>query len=237
MSFPQEIASFPFYSTFHQILMAGVNANQAAQLSYLRNLQQIAFKPSPPSSSKLPNHPVVFDFNGDLNYVEFNSDLLVQDPNPAYTDWANKSTAYKNWLNAGSPAAVPPAVNPVDPGPAPTPMYFDRTVKKHIKVPLLAVVDIRPMAIDHITADLSIKLKSEFSKTDTSQFKFDQSIDVGLDLGFLNVKSHTEISYQQSSSQTQGTTREYNLEVHMDASTQPLNAPLKNIIDYLIRAN
>lgn len=197
-SFPQEIASFPFYATFHQILMAGVNANQAAQLGYIRNLQMIAFKP--PATPTAPTGSTVFKLSGDLNYVEFDSELEIEEPNPA-----------------------------------PPPEFTTRKVNKRIKVPLLAIVDVRPMAIDKITADLSIKLKSEFSKTDASQFKFDQSIDVGLDLGFLNVKSHTEISYQQSSSQTQGTTREYNLEVHMEASTQPLNAPLKNIIDYLIR--
>ncbi len=197
--FPQEIASFPFYSTFHQILMAGVNANQAAQLSYVRNLQMIAFQPqaNPPAAG----NSTVFQLSGPLNYVEFDSDLEVEEPVP----------------NS----------NP--------PVFNKRTVKKHIKVPLIAVVDVRPMAIDKLTADLSIKLKSEFSQTNASQFKFDQSLDIGVEYKFLSVKSHTEISYQQSSSQTQGITREYNLEVHMEATTQPLNAPLKNIIDYLIR--
>lgn len=199
-NFPQEIASFPFYSTFHQILMAGVNANQAAQLSYVRNLQMIAFQPS--ANPPAPGNSTVFQLSGPLNYVEFDSDLEVEEP-------------------------VDPPTNP--------PTVKTRKVKKHVKVPLIAVVDVRPMAIDKITADLSIKLKSELSQTNSSQFKFDQSLDIGIEYKFLSVKSHTEISYQQSSSQTQGTTREYNLEVHMEASTQPLNAPLKNIIDYLIR--
>jgi hypothetical protein len=202
--FPSEIASFPFYATFYQILMAGVNANQAAQLSYIRNLQLIAFQPPSPPLAALPaGSSTIFQLSGKLNYVEFDSELEIDTPK--------------------TPATVPAT-------------FDTRLVQKHVKVPLLAVVDVRPMAIDKLTADLSIKLKSEMSDTKTSQFKFDQSVDVGLDLGFLNVKSHTEISYQQSSSQTQGTTREYNLEVHMEASTQPLNAPLKNIIDYLLRA-
>jgi hypothetical protein len=202
-NFPQEIASFPFYATFYQILMAGVNANQAAQLSYIRNLQLIAFRnqEAPATAPTDKTKPAtVFNLKGPLNYVEFDSELDIEEP-----------------------SANPP------------PPFTTRTVKKYVKVPLLAVVDVRPMAIDKITADLSIKLKSEVVKKDESQFKFDQAIDVALDLGFLSVKSHTEISYQQSSSLTQGTTREYNLEVHMEASTQPLNAPLKNIIDYLIR--
>lgn len=204
--FPQEIASFPFYSTFHQILMAGVNANQAAQLSYVRNLQMIAFNQPPAQPAQPPAagqvDSTVFRMNGPLNYVEFDSDLEVEEP-------------------------VNPPTNP--------PTFRTRKVKKRIKTPLIAVVDVRPMAIDKLTADLSIKLKSELSQTNSSQFRFDQALDIGVEYKFLSVKSHTEISYQQSSSQTQGITREYNLQVHMEASTQPLNAPLKNIIDYLIR--
>lgn len=207
--FPQEIASFPFYSTFSQILMAGVNANQAAQLSYIKNLQMIAFKPN---NTPAPGGNTVFNLSGDLNYVEFDSDLETKVPQID----ANTGEPKKD----GSGNIV----------------YDTKTTKKYIKVPLISIVDVRPMAIDKLTADLSIKLKSEMTQTNTSNFKFDEAIDAGLDLGFLNVKSHTEISYQTSSSQTQGTTREYNLEVHMEASTQPLNAPLKNIIDYLIRA-
>jgi len=197
-NFPQEIASFPFYATFYQILMAGVNANQAAQLGYIRNLQMIAFKPqaNPPA----PGASTIFQLTGPLNYVEFDSELEISEEDPA---------------NPGT--------------------FVTKKVDKRVKVPLISVVDVRPMAIDKITSDLSISLKSEWSKTTQSQFKFEQGIDAELNLGFLNVKSHTEISYQKSSALTQGTTREYNLEVHMEASTQPLNAPLKNIIDYLIR--
>ncbi|MGH9843474.1 MAG: hypothetical protein ACREEM_32450 [Blastocatellia bacterium] len=114
-NFPQEIASFPFYSTFHQILMAGVNANQAAQLPYVRNFQMIAFQP--PATPPAAGNSTVFQLSGPLNYVEFDTDLDVEE--------------------AGPPAAAggPPTVT-------------TRKVKKHVKVPLIAVVDVRPMAID-----------------------------------------------------------------------------------------
>lgn len=216
-NFPAEIASFPFYSTFHQILMAAVNANQSAQLSYIRNLQMITFKPnSTDTLTALPHiggsaskAPSLFDMSGELNMVEFNSDLESEKPNPDFDETIAESAS--------------------------NPRYIRDITRKHIKVPLLAIVDVRPMAIDNVTADLSIILKSEFSSTKTSKFDFGQEIDVELDLKFLSVKSHTSIAISKESSQTQGTTREYSLSVHMEASTQPLNAPLQNIIDYLIR--
>jgi Protein of unknown function (DUF2589) len=195
-NFPQEIASFPFYATFSQILMAGVNANNAAQLAYIQNLAKIAF-----DSTKSPvQQGAAFQLSGPLNYVVFDSDLEFDqtDPNDPTKTITNQ-------------------------------------VHKHVKVPLIAIVDVRPMAIDKLTADLSIKLKSENTETDSSKFSLNEALDLGIDLGFLNIKSHTEISYQTESKSEQSITREYNLQVHMEASTQPLNAPLKNIIDYLIR--
>lgn len=203
-SFPSEIASFPFYKTFYDILMAAVNANKAAQLSYIQNLAQIAFKKNANASQGDLN---LSSLSGELNYVEFKGKLQALIPNPAY--------------------------NPKDP--TANPATIPQTIDKQVRVPLIAIVDVRPMAIDKVTADLSIKLKQEIQQVDKSSLKFDEALDVGIDLGFLTAKSHTELSYQSESSLTQGTTREYNLQVHMEASTQPLNAPLKNIIDYLIR--
>lgn len=195
-NFPQEIASFPFYATFSQILMAGVNANNAAQFAYIQNLSKIAFDTS---KAKLDSGSSL-QLKGPLNYVQFDSDLEFDQTSP--TD--------------------------------PT-KTISNQVHKHVKVPLVAIVDVRPMAIDKLTADLAIKLKSENTETDESKFGFNEQVDVGVDLGFLNMKSHTEISYQTESKSEQSVTREYNLQVHMEASTQPLNSPLKNIIDYLIR--
>jgi len=217
-TFPMEIASFPFYTTFHQILNAAVQANQAAQLSYLRNLQQIAFKSRDTAAGTI-KEDTIFKMGDELNYVEFDSKLEKKVPNPNY------ATELTEWeaLPANERGKKPEE-------------YTTESVDKFVKVPLISVVDVRPMAIDKVTADLSISLKSEFSKETKNTFKLGQTVGVDANFGYINVKSNTELSYQRESSERTGKTREYNLEVHMEASTQPINAPLKNIIDYLIRA-
>jgi hypothetical protein len=99
----------------------------------------------------------------------------------------------------------------------------------HLKVPLLAMLPIPSLRIDHVTIDFNVKLNSvESEKTST-----ELGIKTELKAGFGPVSFKVSASYQRKTTTSVEVKKEYSLNVNVKAVQDEIPAGLEKILNML----
>lgn len=196
-----ELNSINFKNMIGGPLQAVVDAQIASSMATVNFIKTVGFEDVETSTGTDPTKK-------QLVMVDFTYDK----PNPNYKPEVKVDT------NASPQVIAVPAVG--------TPMLHTE-----LKVPLIALLQIPSMRIEHITIDFNVKLNSVETATKSDQFDAGMALNLKLAAGKVNLRVTS--SYQRKTASSVEVKKEYSLTVSVKAVQDEMPAGLEKVLNLL----